>query len=147
MLKNSGDRATPCFRPFLIGNKWDKFLPTRTLLYLSFRHIFINLTIFMGKPYRMRILYKTSLLIEWKHKWSKRPKYNNTKNDKITAEVTCLFLDFIHIGSDLISTAINTEHWKLINIYIITETLHNNDNGTAKCYCCYRYRLSHLQPW
>ena len=34
-LKSNGDRASPCFRPFLIGNISDKFLPTRTLLYVS----------------------------------------------------------------------------------------------------------------
>jgi hypothetical protein len=34
-LKSNGDRASPCFKPFLIGNISDKFLPTRTLLYVS----------------------------------------------------------------------------------------------------------------
>jgi len=34
-LKSNGDRASPCFKLFLIGNMSDKFLPTRTLLYLS----------------------------------------------------------------------------------------------------------------
>jgi len=29
-LKSNGDRASPCFKPFLIGNTSDKFLPTRT---------------------------------------------------------------------------------------------------------------------
>jgi len=33
-LKSNGDRASPCFKPFLIGNMSDKFLPTRTLLYV-----------------------------------------------------------------------------------------------------------------
>jgi len=32
-LKSSGDRASPCFKPFLIGNLSDTFLPTQTLLY------------------------------------------------------------------------------------------------------------------
>ena len=41
-LKSSGDRASPCFKPFLIGNLSDTFLPTRTLLYVSVRLIFIN---------------------------------------------------------------------------------------------------------
>jgi len=31
-LKSSGDRASPCFKPFLIGNLLDAFLPTQTLL-------------------------------------------------------------------------------------------------------------------
>ena len=41
-LKSSGDRASPCFKPFLIGNLSDTFLPTRTLLYVSVRLIFIK---------------------------------------------------------------------------------------------------------
>jgi hypothetical protein len=36
-LKSNGDRASPCFKPFLIGNISDKFLPTPTLLYVSVR--------------------------------------------------------------------------------------------------------------
>jgi hypothetical protein len=32
-LKSSGDRASPCFRPFWIGKLSDKCLPIRTLLY------------------------------------------------------------------------------------------------------------------
>jgi len=31
-LKNIGVKASPCFKPFLIGNMSDKFLLTRTLL-------------------------------------------------------------------------------------------------------------------
>jgi len=45
LLKSIGDRASPCFKPFLRGNLSDTFLPTRTLLYVSVRLIFINLTI------------------------------------------------------------------------------------------------------
>jgi hypothetical protein len=51
---------SPCFKPFLTGNISDKFLPTRTLLYVSVRHIFISLTSFLGIPNSMRILYKLS---------------------------------------------------------------------------------------
>jgi hypothetical protein len=40
----------------------DKFLPTQTLLQVSFRHIFICLTSIMRIPNSLRILYKTSLL-------------------------------------------------------------------------------------
>jgi hypothetical protein len=47
-LKTSGNRAAPCFRPFWIGKLSDKCLPIRTLLYVSFKHILINLTSFMG---------------------------------------------------------------------------------------------------
>ena len=63
-LKSNGDGASPCFKPFLIGNMSDKFLPTRTLLQVSFRHVFISLISLMRIPDSMRILYKTSLLIE-----------------------------------------------------------------------------------
>jgi hypothetical protein len=47
-LKSNGDKPSPCFKPFLIGNMSDKFLPVRIVLYVSFRHIFISLTSFMG---------------------------------------------------------------------------------------------------
>ena len=30
-LKSNGDRASPCFKPFQIGNMSDKFLPIQTL--------------------------------------------------------------------------------------------------------------------
>jgi len=55
-LKRNGDRASPCFKPFLIGNISDKFLTTRNLLYVSVRHIFINLTSSLGITNSMRIL-------------------------------------------------------------------------------------------
>ena len=42
----------------------ETFLPTQTLLYVSVRLIFINLTSFLRIPNSMRILYKTSLLSE-----------------------------------------------------------------------------------
>jgi len=58
-LEINGYKASPCFKPFLIGNMSEKFLPTRTLLKVSFRHIFIR-----GIPNSMRILYKASLLTE-----------------------------------------------------------------------------------
>jgi hypothetical protein len=47
-LKSGGDRASPCFRPLWIGKLSDKYLPAWTLVYLSFKHILINLTSFMG---------------------------------------------------------------------------------------------------
>jgi len=53
-----------CFTLFLIWHIYHKCLPTRTLLWVSFRHIFISLIIFMGIPNAMRILYKTSFLTE-----------------------------------------------------------------------------------
>jgi len=61
-LTSNGDRASPCFETFLIENMSDKFLPTRILLYVSFRHIFINLNSLMGIANSIIILYKTSLL-------------------------------------------------------------------------------------
>jgi len=63
-LNSNGDRASLCFKLFLMGNVSDKFLPTQTLLYISVRHIFISLTIFMGIPNSIRILQKTSHLTE-----------------------------------------------------------------------------------
>jgi hypothetical protein len=36
-LKSSGDKASPCFRPFWIGKLSDKCLPIRTLLYVGRR--------------------------------------------------------------------------------------------------------------
>jgi len=33
-LKSSGDKASPCFRPFRIGNASDRILPLQTLLYV-----------------------------------------------------------------------------------------------------------------
>jgi hypothetical protein len=57
-LKNRGDRTSSCFIPFLIGNMSDKFLPTRTFLYISIRHIFISLTSFRGISNSVRMLYK-----------------------------------------------------------------------------------------
>jgi hypothetical protein len=59
-LNSSGDKASPCFRPFWIGKLSDKCLPILTLLYVSFKHILINLTSFMGTPNSMGILYNDS---------------------------------------------------------------------------------------
>jgi hypothetical protein len=63
-LKSSGDRASVCFRPFCIVKLSDKCLPIRTLLYVSLKHIIINLTSFMGTLNSIRILYNTFLLTE-----------------------------------------------------------------------------------
>jgi hypothetical protein len=63
-LKSSGDRASPCFRPFGIGKRSDKCLPARNLINVSFRHILISITRFVGIPNSKRILYNTSLLTE-----------------------------------------------------------------------------------
>jgi hypothetical protein len=41
-LKNNSFKASPCLKPFLIGNKSDKRLPFRTLLYVSFGHIVVT---------------------------------------------------------------------------------------------------------
>jgi hypothetical protein len=43
-LKRSGDKASPCFRSFRIGKLSEKYLPTQTLQYVSFKRILINLT-------------------------------------------------------------------------------------------------------
>jgi len=63
-LKSNGERTYPYFKPFLITNVSNKFLPTRTLLYVSFRHTFISLTNLMGIPNAIILLYKTSRLTE-----------------------------------------------------------------------------------
>ena len=63
-LKSIGDKASPCFKPFFIGNLSDTCVPARTLVYVSVKPIFINLTSFMWIPNSMRILYKTSLINE-----------------------------------------------------------------------------------
>jgi hypothetical protein len=42
----------------------DKYLPIQTLLYVSVKHILINLTSFMGTQNSMRILYNTYFLTE-----------------------------------------------------------------------------------
>jgi hypothetical protein len=47
-LKSSGDKASPCFKPFRRGKPSDKCLPVQTLLYVSFKHILINLNKFHG---------------------------------------------------------------------------------------------------
>jgi len=52
-LKSNGNKASPCFKPFLIGNMSDKCL--LTVLQVVFRHIFISLTSFIGIPNSMRI--------------------------------------------------------------------------------------------
>jgi hypothetical protein len=62
-LKSSGDKATPYFRPFWKRKISDKYLPIRTLLYFSFKHILISLTSLMDTPNSMRILYNTIILI------------------------------------------------------------------------------------
>jgi hypothetical protein len=38
-LKSSGDRGSPCFRPFWIGKLSDKCLPIRTLQNVSCKHV------------------------------------------------------------------------------------------------------------
>jgi hypothetical protein len=60
-LKSSGDKASPCFRPF-----WKRKLKINVhlLLYVSFKYILISLTSFMGMPNSMKILYNTSLVTE-----------------------------------------------------------------------------------
>jgi hypothetical protein len=63
--KNNDDRVSACFKTFLIGNISDKFLPTRTRLYVSFGHIFTNITSFTWIAISIRVLHKTSLLTDW----------------------------------------------------------------------------------
>ena len=60
-LKSNGDKAS-YFIPFLIGKLSEKCLPTWTLLQVSFRHVFVSLTIFTGISNTMTILHKISLI-------------------------------------------------------------------------------------
>jgi hypothetical protein len=46
---------SPCFRLVWTEKLPDKYLPIRTLLYVSVKHILISLTSFMGTPYSVRI--------------------------------------------------------------------------------------------
>jgi hypothetical protein len=61
-MKSNGDRESPCFKPFLIGNMPDKFLPTLTHPYVSVRQIFIGLSSFLGIPKSIRIIEKCFIL-------------------------------------------------------------------------------------
>jgi len=63
-LKSNGDKVSPCFRPFWKGNLSDRFLPIQTALYVSFKHILIGPTSFLGIPNSVGILYNTYLLNE-----------------------------------------------------------------------------------
>jgi len=63
-LNNDCNRASSCFKPFVIGSMSGKFLPISPLLQVSFRHIFISLYTFMGIPNWMRILHETSFVTE-----------------------------------------------------------------------------------
>jgi hypothetical protein len=63
-LESSGDKASPYFRSLWIGTLSDKFLHIRAFLYVSFKHILISVTSFMGTTNSIRILYNTSLPTE-----------------------------------------------------------------------------------
>jgi len=62
--QNNSNKTSLDFKPLLVQNMSDKRLPNRTLLQVSFRHIFISITDFIGIPNWMRTLYTTSLLTE-----------------------------------------------------------------------------------
>jgi hypothetical protein len=47
-LKSSGDKASPCFRPFWIRKLSDKCLSIWILVHVSFKHILISVTSFVG---------------------------------------------------------------------------------------------------
>jgi hypothetical protein len=61
-LKSSADKASHCLRPFWIGNPQTNIYLYR--LYVSFKHILISLSSFMGTTNSLRILHNTSLLTE-----------------------------------------------------------------------------------
>jgi hypothetical protein len=58
-LKSNGDRASPRFRPFRIGNASDKCLSIWILLQISLKQILIRLTSFIDIPNSMRMFYNT----------------------------------------------------------------------------------------
>jgi hypothetical protein len=62
-VEKNGDKASPCFRPFWVGNS-DKCLLTWNSLEVSIKHILNSLISFMGTPNSIRILYNTSLLTQ-----------------------------------------------------------------------------------
>ena len=49
-LKNNDKKTLPHLKTILIGNMSAKFLPVWSLLYVSFRHMFISLNQFHGDP-------------------------------------------------------------------------------------------------
>ena len=59
----SGDKASPCFKPFLMGELEDRWFPTLTLFLVPSKTDLINLTNFFGKP-NLIISYKDPLFIE-----------------------------------------------------------------------------------
>jgi hypothetical protein len=63
-LQSNGYEVSPSFRPYLIGNVSDNCSSIWTLLQVSMKHIFIDLTSFTEIPKSVGILHKTSLLIE-----------------------------------------------------------------------------------
>jgi hypothetical protein len=54
-LKSGDYKASPCFRPLWIGKLSEKCLPIWIPLYISFKHILMDCTTFMGTPSSMRI--------------------------------------------------------------------------------------------
>jgi hypothetical protein len=61
-LKSSSNKGSPCFRPFWIRKLSDKCLPIQTLLYISFMHILISLSSFMGTQNSMKILSPNQII-------------------------------------------------------------------------------------
>jgi hypothetical protein len=50
MLKSNGDKASPSFKTFGIGNFQHRLWPMPTILQFSFKHVFISATSFQGIP-------------------------------------------------------------------------------------------------
>src|SRR5215510_3091168 len=89
-LKSNGDRSSPCFKPFLIGNISDKFLPTRNLLYVSVRHIFISFTSFLGIPLFVFLKVQT-------------PQFRTTGSCVTNTSAFLFFIFFLYIHSAVIN--------------------------------------------
>jgi hypothetical protein len=73
-LKSKSHKGSLFSRPCWIGNASGKFLHMRTLLQVSFKHILIGVTSFIGTPHSMRMLYSTSLLTDL---WTFSKSINN----------------------------------------------------------------------
>jgi len=63
-LETYSEKASPCFRTFLLGNVFDRVSPMRTSLHVYLKHVLISLNISMGIPSAVIVFHSTSLLTE-----------------------------------------------------------------------------------
>jgi hypothetical protein len=62
-FKSNGDKASPCFKPFLMGNDRQTFAFPESAISFS-QTFFIILASLIGIPHSTRISHKVSLLTE-----------------------------------------------------------------------------------